>query len=102
MKSGRRYGALGSPVSAFGSEGEGDGQLCRPWGISVDKEGYVVVADRSNNRVQVGFIHFTSWVDVDSVNHNPKEKWFYDASKLTLAKSVSVCLLLTCQRSISQ
>ncbi|XP_055749333.1 E3 ubiquitin-protein ligase TRIM71-like [Salvelinus fontinalis] len=53
VKSGRRYGALGSPVSAFGSEGEGDGQLCRPWGISVDKEGYVVVADRSNNRVQI-------------------------------------------------
>ncbi|XP_041740156.1 E3 ubiquitin-protein ligase TRIM71-like [Coregonus clupeaformis] len=53
VKSGRRYGALGSAVSAFGSEGEGDGQLCRPWGISVDKEGYVVVADRSNNRVQI-------------------------------------------------
>uniref|UniRef100_A0A4W5MT73 E3 ubiquitin-protein ligase TRIM71 n=1 Tax=Hucho hucho TaxID=62062 RepID=A0A4W5MT73_9TELE len=53
VKSGRRYGALGSPVSVFGSEGEGDGQLCRPWGISVDKEGYVVVADRSNNRVQI-------------------------------------------------
>ena len=60
VKSGRRYGALGSPVSTFGSEGEGDGQLCRPWGISVDKEGYVVVADRSNNRVQVDFIHFMS------------------------------------------
>lgn len=53
VKSGRSYGALGAPVSAFGGEGEGDGQLCRPWGISVDKEGYVVVADRSNNRVQV-------------------------------------------------
>lgn len=66
MKSGRRYGALGSPVSAFGSEGEGDGQLCRPWGISVDKEGYVVVADRSNNRVQVGFIHFMSWIGLVS------------------------------------
>ncbi|XP_031649154.1 E3 ubiquitin-protein ligase TRIM71 [Oncorhynchus kisutch] len=53
VKSGRSYGALGSPVSAFGGEGEGEGQLCRPWGISVDKEGYVVVADRSNNRVQI-------------------------------------------------
>ncbi|KTG35129.1 hypothetical protein cypCar_00004682 [Cyprinus carpio] len=28
-------------------------RLCRPWGICVDKEGYVVVADRSNNRVQI-------------------------------------------------
>ncbi|XP_046873246.1 E3 ubiquitin-protein ligase TRIM71, partial [Hypomesus transpacificus] len=53
VKSGRSYGALGAMVSAFGGEGEGDGQLCRPWGISVDKEGYVVVADRSNNRIQI-------------------------------------------------
>lgn len=53
VKSGRSYGSLGSQVSSFGCEGEGDGQLCRPWGISVDKEGYVVVADRSNNRIQV-------------------------------------------------
>lgn len=53
VKSGRSYGSLGSQVSSFGCEGEGDGQLCRPWGVSVDKEGYVVVADRSNNRIQV-------------------------------------------------
>lgn len=53
VKSGRSYGSLGSQVSSFGCEGEGDGQLCRPWGISVDKEGYVLVADRSNNRIQV-------------------------------------------------
>ncbi|CAL8372394.1 unnamed protein product [Boreogadus saida] len=53
VKSGRSYGALGSQVAAFGCEGESDGELCRPWGISVDKEGYVVVADRSNNRVQI-------------------------------------------------
>ncbi|KAM4538699.1 E3 ubiquitin-protein ligase TRIM71 isoform 3-T3 [Odontesthes bonariensis] len=53
VKSGRSYGSLGSQVSSFGCEGEGDGQLCRPWGISVDKEGYVVVADRSNNRIQI-------------------------------------------------
>uniref|UniRef100_A0A3Q3XGF4 E3 ubiquitin-protein ligase TRIM71 n=1 Tax=Mola mola TaxID=94237 RepID=A0A3Q3XGF4_MOLML len=53
VKSGRSYGSLGSQVSSFGCEGEGDGQLCRPWGICVDKEGYVVVADRSNNRIQI-------------------------------------------------
>ncbi|CAI5690155.1 unnamed protein product [Oreochromis niloticus] len=53
VKSGRSYGSLGTQVSSFGSEGEGDGQLCRPWGICVDKEGYVVVADRSNNRIQI-------------------------------------------------
>ncbi|KAM9384399.1 E3 ubiquitin-protein ligase TRIM71 [Pholidichthys leucotaenia] len=53
VKSGRSYGSVGSTVSAFGSEGEGDGQLCRPWGICVDKEGYIIVADRSNNRIQI-------------------------------------------------
>jgi tripartite motif-containing protein 71 len=37
----------------FGQEGEGDGDLCRPWGVACDKEGRIVVADRSNNRVQV-------------------------------------------------
>ncbi|XP_076842365.1 E3 ubiquitin-protein ligase TRIM71-like isoform X2 [Brachyhypopomus gauderio] len=50
---GRGYGSLGLPVSTFGSEGDGEGQLCRPWGVAVDADGHVVVADRSNNRVQV-------------------------------------------------
>lgn len=62
VKSRRSYGSLGSQVSSFGCEGEGDGQLCRPWGISVDKEGYVVVADRSNNRIQVN----DGWMDICS------------------------------------
>ncbi|TRY90612.1 hypothetical protein DNTS_003681 [Danionella cerebrum] len=53
VKSGRSYGGVGLPMVSFGGEGDGDGQLCRPWGICVDKEGYVVVADRSNNRVQI-------------------------------------------------
>uniref|UniRef100_A0A3P8NT39 E3 ubiquitin-protein ligase TRIM71 n=1 Tax=Astatotilapia calliptera TaxID=8154 RepID=A0A3P8NT39_ASTCA len=53
VKSGRSYGSLGTQVSSFGCEGEGDGQLCRPWGICVDKEGYrrIVVADKDNHRV---------------------------------------------------
>ncbi|XP_066547705.1 E3 ubiquitin-protein ligase TRIM71 [Amia ocellicauda] len=53
VKSGRSYGGVGLPIASFGGEGDGDGKLCRPWGICVDKEGYVVVADRSNNRVQI-------------------------------------------------
>uniref|UniRef100_A0A8C5DNJ0 E3 ubiquitin-protein ligase TRIM71 n=1 Tax=Gouania willdenowi TaxID=441366 RepID=A0A8C5DNJ0_GOUWI len=53
VKPGRSYLSLGSQVSSFGCEGEEDGQLCRPWGIGVDREGYVVVADRSNNRIQI-------------------------------------------------
>uniref|UniRef100_A0A3P9IBI7 E3 ubiquitin-protein ligase TRIM71 n=1 Tax=Oryzias latipes TaxID=8090 RepID=A0A3P9IBI7_ORYLA len=58
VKSGRSYGSLGSQMSSFGCEGEGDGQLCRPWGVCVDKEGYVVVADRSNNRIQHTYSQF--------------------------------------------
>eukprot|EP00069_Balaena_mysticetus_P011508 bmy_21331T0 len=53
VKSGRSYVGIGLPGLSFGSEGDSDGKLCRPWGVSVDKEGYIVVADRSNNRIQV-------------------------------------------------
>ncbi|XP_036794150.1 E3 ubiquitin-protein ligase TRIM71 [Oncorhynchus mykiss] len=53
VKSGRSYGGIPLPVASFGREGDGDGQLCRPWGVCVDKEGYIIVADRSNNRVQI-------------------------------------------------
>lgn len=34
-------------------EGEADGQLCRPWGVCCDKTGRIIVADRSNNRIQI-------------------------------------------------
>ncbi|XP_054846803.1 E3 ubiquitin-protein ligase TRIM71 [Eublepharis macularius] len=53
VKSGRSYVGIGLPGLCFGSEGDSDGKLCRPWGVSVDKEGYIIVADRSNNRIQV-------------------------------------------------
>lgn len=53
VKSGRSYGGIPLTVASFGREGDGDGQLCRPWGVCVDKEGYIIVADRSNNRVQI-------------------------------------------------
>uniref|UniRef100_A0A1I7XNS5 B box-type domain-containing protein n=1 Tax=Heterorhabditis bacteriophora TaxID=37862 RepID=A0A1I7XNS5_HETBA len=33
--------------------GSGDGELCRPWGICIDLRGRVLVADRSNNRIQI-------------------------------------------------
>ncbi|XP_067417936.1 E3 ubiquitin-protein ligase TRIM71 [Emydura macquarii macquarii] len=53
VKSGRSYIGVGLPGLSFGSEGDNDGKLCRPWGVCVDKEGYIIVADRSNNRIQV-------------------------------------------------
>ncbi|KAG8139238.1 hypothetical protein E2320_002020 [Naja naja] len=53
VKSGRSYIGIGLPGLCFASEGDSDGKLCRPWGVSVDKEGYIIVADRSNNRIQI-------------------------------------------------
>uniref|UniRef100_A0AC35GHM4 Uncharacterized protein n=1 Tax=Panagrolaimus sp. PS1159 TaxID=55785 RepID=A0AC35GHM4_9BILA len=38
---------------AFGKEGSGDGEFSRPWGICCDHKGRILVADRSNHRIQV-------------------------------------------------
>ncbi len=53
-RKGRNYShlMLAPPVLTFGTEGQGDGQLCRPWGITCDRRGRILVADRSNNRIQ--------------------------------------------------
>ncbi|XP_065676109.1 E3 ubiquitin-protein ligase TRIM71 [Hydra vulgaris] len=53
VKSGRNYSGIGQSYFQFGTEGEEGGQLCRPWGICCDKDGNIIVADRSNNRIQV-------------------------------------------------
>jgi tripartite motif-containing protein 71 len=52
VRSGRNYAAVGTMITQFGGEGEEEGKLCRPWGICYHKEGFILVADRSNNRVQ--------------------------------------------------
>lgn len=52
----RNYAALErqvAPTKTFGGEGNEDGKLSRPWGICCDKIGRVIVADRSNNRIQI-------------------------------------------------
>lgn len=41
------------PKKIIGNNGDADDNLCRPWGIACDREGHVVIADRSNNRIQV-------------------------------------------------
>ncbi|XP_054737686.1 protein wech-like [Anastrepha obliqua] len=38
---------------SFATEGHGDGQVSRPWGLCVDKLGHILISDRRNNRVQV-------------------------------------------------
>ncbi|XP_014274463.1 E3 ubiquitin-protein ligase TRIM71 [Halyomorpha halys] len=49
----RNYSKIKEPVLIIGGEGELDGQLCRPWGVCCTAEGNIVVADRSNNRIQI-------------------------------------------------
>ena len=49
----RNYQNVGQVYLEFGGEGDTEGKLCRPWGIACDRDGFMVVADRSNNRVQV-------------------------------------------------
>lgn len=39
--------------TSFAFDGHEDGQVSRPWGLCVDRDGNVIVADRRNNRVQV-------------------------------------------------
>jgi tripartite motif-containing protein 71 len=56
VRSGRDYtklAASGLPEFMFGGEGELEGRLCRPWGVCCDKDGNIIIADRSNNRIQV-------------------------------------------------
>ena len=49
---GREYNHFGI-VKVFGGEGTDPGQFCRPWGITCDQKGNIIVGDRSNHRIQV-------------------------------------------------
>lgn len=51
--SGRNYTEAGNPLLVFGKEGDGEGELCRPWGVCCDRNKNIIVADRSNNRIQI-------------------------------------------------
>lgn len=53
VRSGRNYVAIGTMLMEVGGEGDDDGCLCRPWGVCYHKDGFLVIADRSNNRIQV-------------------------------------------------
>lgn len=39
----------------FCFDGHEDGEVSRPWGVCVNKNNEIVVADRRNNRIQVFF-----------------------------------------------
>jgi len=38
-------------IGHFGDESPDN--LCRPWGVTCDKEGNIIISDRSNNRIQI-------------------------------------------------
>uniref|UniRef100_T1IM05 RING-type domain-containing protein n=1 Tax=Strigamia maritima TaxID=126957 RepID=T1IM05_STRMM len=48
----RDFSTIGKPLVCFGTTGEGEGQLRRPWGVCCHIDGHIIVADRSNNRIQ--------------------------------------------------
>lgn len=52
-RTGRNYTEAGPVRMSFGIEGDGDGELCRPWGVCCDNNNNIIVADRSNNRIQI-------------------------------------------------
>lgn len=47
-----RFDVSGAAIASFGGFGSRSGQLNDPWGITVDKDGNVIVADSFNHRVQ--------------------------------------------------
>ncbi len=55
-RNGRNYANIGKvcyEINGDGVEGNGDGQFCRPWGVCCDPNGRMIIADRSNNLVQI-------------------------------------------------
>src|SRR5581483_1535899 len=47
------FDSSGKYITKFGETGSGDGQLLRPAGIAVEKNGNIIVVDSGNNRLQV-------------------------------------------------
>jgi tripartite motif-containing protein 71 len=54
-KNGRNYNSIGKVLFTIdgGGEGSEDGQFCRPWGVCCDHLSNIIIADRSNNRIQI-------------------------------------------------
>lgn len=52
VKSGRS-GPPQSALTVIGEYGDVEENLCRPWGVACDSEGRIIIADRSNNRIQI-------------------------------------------------
>jgi len=48
-----QFAADGTYIKAFGSKGDGPGQLSEPHSIAMDSRGRLFVGDRENNRIQI-------------------------------------------------
>ncbi|XP_034236227.1 E3 ubiquitin-protein ligase TRIM71-like isoform X2 [Thrips palmi] len=49
----RSYDGVRAASATIGGEGSEEGRFLRPWGVCCDRQGRIIVADRSNNRIQV-------------------------------------------------
>lgn len=58
------YGRI--PRMMFGKTGNGKREFCRPWGITVNRLGHLIVADRSNSRIQVMNVEGTFYMEFGS------------------------------------
>jgi len=47
------YDAVGTPIAAFGSNGDGPGELKRPLGLAVTPAGQLVVGDSGHGRIKI-------------------------------------------------
>ena len=47
------FSSQGKFLKSFGAKGEAQGQFSEPSGVAVDANGFVLVADTNNNRVQI-------------------------------------------------
>ena len=43
----------GNFLTKFGTQGAGPGQMDRPSGVCISPEGYIIIVDFGNNRVQI-------------------------------------------------
>ena len=47
------YTTTGEYVTTLGQEGSNKGEYSYPWGVCTDKDGYIYVCDRNNDRIQI-------------------------------------------------
>lgn len=55
VRTARNYFLIGQNPKGtiIATEGQEPGKVCRPWGVACDSLGRIIIADRSNNRIQI-------------------------------------------------